>query len=94
MKNRRQNINKNYETIQIELCMGSSCFARGNREVVDKLKEYIKENDLQDRIDIKGDLCMDQCEKGPNMKINGKLYNQINTIKAIDLINSYVDKDK
>ena len=31
-------------TIKVELCMGSSCFARGNSSVLSAIENYINEN--------------------------------------------------
>jgi NADH:ubiquinone oxidoreductase subunit E len=58
------------QRIEMQICLGSSCFSRGNREVVMFIKEYLKKNHLEDRIVFKGARCMSLCSNGPNLKIN------------------------
>lgn len=77
--------------IEIIVCMGSSCFARGNVQNLEFLEEYIKENNLDATIELAGSRCEGKCAEGPNIIINGIEYNQVNIekIKAIlDEVNS------
>lgn len=61
----------------IEICLGSSCFSRGNREVVQVLREYLRKNHLDDKVVLKGARCMDRCSEGPFIIINGKTFTSI-----------------
>lgn len=51
--------------VEIIICMGSSCFIRGNRILADKLQRYIIENNLADKVLLKGNLCFAECGTGP-----------------------------
>ncbi|MGD0583932.1 MAG: NAD(P)H-dependent oxidoreductase subunit E [Bacteroidales bacterium] len=57
----------------MEICLGSSCFSRGNRDVVQFIKEYLRKNHLDDRIIFKGARCLGHCSNGPNLVIDGKI---------------------
>jgi len=57
----------------MQICLGSSCFSRGNKEVVRFIKEYIRKHHLEDRVLFKGARCLDHCSNGPNLVINGKI---------------------
>jgi NADH:ubiquinone oxidoreductase subunit E len=57
--------------IEMQICLGSSCFSRGNKDVVMFIKEYIRINHLEDRVIFKGARCMGRCSNGPNLIING-----------------------
>ncbi len=57
----------------IHICLGSSCFSRGNKDVVAFIKEYLKKNHLEDKVIFKGARCMGKCSNGPNMRIGDKL---------------------
>jgi NADH:ubiquinone oxidoreductase subunit E len=35
------------EKHEISICMGSSCFARGNKATCKKIKSYLKKNDIE-----------------------------------------------
>ncbi|NLE35987.1 MAG: (2Fe-2S) ferredoxin domain-containing protein [Bacteroidales bacterium] len=58
----------------IEICLGSSCFSRGNREVVHIIKEYLRKNHLDDKVVLRGARCMNHCSEGPVIIINGKTF--------------------
>ena len=65
------------EKLTVELCMGSSCFARGNSTALGYLETFIEENGLSDRIELGGHLCIGQCNNGPHITIGGKEYSGI-----------------
>ena len=64
-------------TTEIKVCMGSACFAKGNGENLEFIKEYIEQNNLQAKIRIVGSLCEEKCEKGPRILINEKEYTNV-----------------
>lgn len=70
----------------IEICVGSSCFVKGSNELVDKLKKYLEENHLEDKVQLKGAFCMGQCAKGLGVRVDGKLLEGVTLANAIDLI--------
>lgn len=68
----------------IKVCMGSSCYARGNEDNLKFLEKNIK--DLDAEIDLYGSNCMAQCGDGPNIKIDGVLYHNVDENKLKDII--------
>jgi len=62
---------------EIVICLGSSCFARGNRTLLKIVQRYISQHGLNEKVFFKGDHCFDCCSSGPNLKIGGKIYSQI-----------------
>ena len=42
---------------EIKVCMGSACFAKGNQENLELIKEYIEENNFETTVSICGALC-------------------------------------
>lgn len=56
--------------IEMHICLGSSCFSRGNKEVVSFIRDYLKRNHLEDKVVFKGARCMGHCSNGPNLRIN------------------------
>ncbi|MDP4224287.1 MAG: (2Fe-2S) ferredoxin domain-containing protein [Bacteroidota bacterium] len=69
--------------IEMQICLGSSCFSRGNRDVVMYIRDYLKKNHLDDRIIFKGARCMSLCSNGPNLRINEKIIEGV-TLSAIE----------
>lgn len=76
----------------IKVCMGSSCFARGNLQNLDYIESFIKENDLQADIELLGAHCQEKCEFGPNIYVDGVLYNEVNESKLKEILNGLLVK--
>jgi NADH:ubiquinone oxidoreductase subunit E len=70
----------------VKVCMGSSCFARGNLDNLSFLENYIKENNLDTQIELIGALCSNQCSTGPNIYIDDVFYSEVNEEKLKDLL--------
>lgn len=73
-------------TLEIKICMGSSCFARGNADNLEFIENYIKENNLDAEIELYGARCENKCDKGPNIIINDKIYNNVTKEKIVELL--------
>ncbi len=61
----------------IVICMGSSCFSRGNQENLQEVKDFLERNGLTDKVLLKGSRCEGACLKGPNMTVDGRIFNGI-----------------
>lgn len=62
---------------EIVICLGSSCFARGNKSLLKIIQRYITHHGLSDKVLFRGEHCFGNCSIGPNLKIGGKEYNQV-----------------
>lgn len=67
---------------EIKVCMGSACFAKGNQENLEAIKQYIKDNDLDAEVKITGALCENKCDVGPRIIVNEKEYTNV----TVDMI--------
>lgn len=59
--------------IAVTICMGSSCFSRGNSRNVEIIQNFIKNNGLEGKVSVSGCLCSGHCKNGPVLMINGEL---------------------
>ena len=73
----------------IVICMGSSCFARGNREHLELIENYLQGNGISAEIRFSGCRCRDKCGRGPNIEINGSLHHEVDTGTLLDLLEYY-----
>ena len=73
-------------TIEIRVCMGSACFAKGNQENLEYIKQFIDENGLDAEIKIVGSLCENKCSIGPRIYINDVEHTQVNKGVLINLL--------
>lgn len=63
--------------IEIKICLGSSCFSRGNKQSVHIIKEYLTKNKLEDAVGFSGAHCFGDCSDGPILKINETIYKNV-----------------
>lgn len=75
--------------LSINVCMGSSCFARGNAANLEFIENYIKNNGLEAQIDLSGSRCEGKCVTGPNIIINGVEYTEVNEDKLKDILDEF-----
>ncbi|WP_016776768.1 (2Fe-2S) ferredoxin domain-containing protein [Anaerophaga thermohalophila] len=73
----------------ITICLGSSCFSRGNRHTLELIKGYLKEHGLENKVFFHGDLCDGLCEHGPVLKINDKIYKHVNSENIYEILNEF-----
>ena len=75
------------DTLLIEVCMGSSCFSRGNNQAVEVIQRYCAaQEDLSARIEMRGSLCTGGCTNGPHLAINGVRYDNVNASTVLDIL--------
>lgn len=72
--------------IEVTLCMGSSCFARGNNLLLDTLEQILEARGWRDAVTIAGQRCEDRCSSGPNIRIDGELYHGLDEGALLDLL--------
>ncbi len=63
----------------IIICLGSSCFARGNNNILTSIQRFIRLHKLEDKVAFSGDHCFHECSEGPNLRIDGRLFQNVTT---------------
>ncbi len=76
----------------ITICMGSSCFSRGNKKIITFIQNYLKEKQLEDEVVFKGNHCMGNCQQGPMLDINGELIYRVEESKLEEILNEKLGK--
>ena len=60
--------------MKITVCIGSSCHIKGSRQVVEQLQYLIAQNGLKDKIELSGKFCMNRCQEGVSVTVDGEFY--------------------
>lgn len=80
---------------KIVICMGSSCYARGNSRNVQLAENFLDEHGLSDQncldLDVSGGLCMGNCMDGPIVVIDDVVYKHVDKNLLLDLLNSNIN---
>ena len=73
----------------ITICMGSSCFARGNGDNLEHIEDFLAARKLTSTIRLEGCRCRGECGRGPNLEINGQLHHRVDAGTLDDLLAHY-----
>lgn len=71
---------------RINICLGSSCFSRGNNANVEVVKKFLAERDLEAEVTFSGRLCEDMCGRGPIVVIDDKVYEEVTLSKLYKIL--------
>lgn len=71
---------------KVVVCMGSSCFSRGNGNVASAVQAFIKSHGLEGKVAMAGCLCRGECKNGPNVEVNGKVYGDVSEDNIADIL--------
>ena len=74
---------------KITICMGSSCFARGNEKNLAVCEEFLAARGLQDEVDVElgASLCTGNCAQGPIVMVDGRTYTNVDRGVMLDIMN-------
>ncbi len=76
---------------EITICLGSSCFSRGNKITLEAIKAYIREHSLEGRVFFHGDMCNDLCDQGPILKIDDQVFRNVNSDNVYEILNQFFE---
>jgi NADH:ubiquinone oxidoreductase subunit E len=62
---------------EIRICLGSSCFARGNKKMVQVIMQFLNQHQLQDKVIFHGSHCFGHCGEGPMIMIGEELIHSL-----------------
>jgi NADH:ubiquinone oxidoreductase subunit E len=74
------------EKKEVIICLGSSCYSRGNAKTLETVKAYLKKNNLEDQTKFRGKLCSNNCNHGPVLFIDDKKFLNVNEIDILKIL--------
>lgn len=76
--------------VRIGVCMGSSCFCRGNNRTVGAIRDLLAAQKTSGRAVLEGHLCEGRCKDGPNVSIDGKMHPQAQTEAILEILRQHL----
>jgi len=70
----------------IRICLGSSCYTRGNEENLRIIQKYVENRDISATLDFRGHLCKENCNKGPVITIDDNMYEEVQPFQVEKLL--------
>jgi NADH:ubiquinone oxidoreductase subunit E len=74
------------KTADVVVCLGSSCFARGNSQNLAVVEEYLLNHGMQNSVRVTGCLCQDECKRGPNLVVRGERLHEMNPARLREIL--------
>lgn len=69
--------------MDLMVCVGSSCHLQNSRDLINRLKTLISENELEGQVELKGSFCMGHCaDQGVCVKFDEEIYSL--TVDTVD----------
>jgi len=60
--------------VELNVCIGSSCHLKGSYNVLQAFQQIMEEEKLHDKVDLKAQFCMKQCQNGVSVSIGDEIY--------------------
>lgn len=79
--------------LNISVCLGTSCFVKGSQTLLKRLMHYVDDNGLSNKINVKANFCMENCDNGPGVTVGGKIIHKCTFDKAVDAIEELIEKE-
>jgi NADH:ubiquinone oxidoreductase subunit E len=77
----------------IQVCLGTACYVRGGKKVVEKLKELLEIEVGETTKDMKYSLevmrCIGACGLAPAMSVDGEVHKRVNPNKLHEILTRY-----
>ncbi|MBX7257251.1 MAG: [FeFe] hydrogenase, group A [Candidatus Hydrogenedentes bacterium] len=83
---------KNVERLSVSVCLGTSCHVRGAGNLLQQLVKYVKDNGLEDYVDVKATFCYERCDRGPTVRIEDTVIEKCTLEKASEVLDREVEK--
>ncbi|KNY25722.1 (2Fe-2S) ferredoxin domain-containing protein [Pseudobacteroides cellulosolvens] len=76
--------------IQVSICVGSSCHLKGSYQIIQIFQEIIKNNKLQDKVELKASFCLERCTKGVSVKVEDEFIDELTIGNAAEKFQEYI----
>lgn len=70
-------------TLQVSVCVGTSCYVRGAQNLLKSLVHHIEENGLSKKVNVQASFCFERCNKGPTVTVGTTVLERCTLEQAI-----------
>jgi len=80
-----------HEKVEVSVCIGTCCYMNGSYDTMRKLMDIADERGYGDRIDFKASFCFENCDKGPNVEVDGMVHGHVTPDKVEEFIENVIE---
>lgn len=78
------------DKVEVRVCVGSSCHVRGGTKTLRAFEVLIESEHLSGKIELRADLCLDNCLEAPNVVVDGTVYGGVTPDRARDFFEAHI----
>ncbi len=76
---------------EVVICLGSSCFARGNKQLVKIVNNYLLDHNLLNEVRFHGQRCFGHCAVGPSLKLDGAIKERLDEESIVAILDDFFE---
>jgi NADH:ubiquinone oxidoreductase subunit E len=76
----------------VVVCVGSTCYSKGNKQLLEIIEDYVIRNNLSLQVNIQTHHCFNNCDKAPNIEIDGKIHGNLTEQSVLKLLGSIMNE--
>jgi len=80
--------------LSITICMGSSCYSRGNRRNIEVIQNLLSQQPGDAQVKVVGHLCDNECLRGPNVQIGETVYHAVDSASLAQLLRHHLEQSQ
>jgi NADH-quinone oxidoreductase subunit G len=77
--------------VPVSVCVGTSCHLRGSQQILTELMHHVDALDLADKVEIQATFCLEACDRGPTVRVNGHVLHRATLDGVKDLLDQALD---
>jgi len=71
------------DALKVSICFGTSCFVKGSQKILKEITRHMKENSIEDKLEIQATFCYEKCDRGPVVRVGEKILEKCDSKTAI-----------
>jgi NADH-quinone oxidoreductase subunit G len=78
------------DRIPVSVCVGTSCHLRGSQRLLKGLLNHVEDQELGEKVEIRATFCMEACDRGPSVRVNGHLMHRADLDSVEDMLDKAI----
>lgn len=73
--------------LEVNVCFGTGCFLKGSQKLLHDVLEHIRQNSLNDMVNVSASFCFEKCDRGPTIRVGDEVIEHCTPQMAMEIIN-------
>jgi len=69
--------------LPVSVCVGTSCYLRGSQDLLRAIISRLREEGLDEQVDVKATFCFERCDRGPTVRVGDQVLERTDLEKVM-----------